>query len=71
MISTTDRQLAEHEAANAGKPWVLLRKVGFQSGFGNLPGRMLFNVVGGQYAEGSTVTLETMLRQGFRIEVVE
>ena len=71
MIALADAALAEHEAASQGKPWVLLRKLGWQSGFGNVPGHMLFNVVGGEYKQGSTVTLESLLRLGFRVEVVE
>lgn len=66
-----DQQLAEHETRNASKPWVLLRKLGWQPGFGNIQGRMFYNVVGGHYTEGSTVTVESLLRQGFRVEVVE
>ena len=62
---------AQHEAESAGKPWVLVRKAGFQQGVGHVPGRMLFNVVGGAIRAGSTVTTETLLRQGYRVEVVE
>ena len=69
MITATDQILIEHEAANADKPWVLVRKCGYQPGFGGGPGMMLYNVVGGEYARHSTITLETLLKQGYRVEV--
>ena len=53
------------------KPRVVLKKHGFQEGFGTLPGRWLYNVVSGDYAHGSTVTIESMKMRGFKVEVVE
>jgi hypothetical protein len=50
---------------------VFLKEQGFQPGFGTLPGRMLYNVVGGDYIHGSTVTKETMVERGFKVEVVK
>ena len=44
MMVCADQQLAEHETRNASKPWVLLRKLGWQPGFGNIQGRMFYNV---------------------------
>lgn len=52
-------------------PRVVLKKHGFQEGFGTLPGRWLYNVVSGDYAAGSTVTIESMKSRGFKVEVVE
>lgn len=71
MIATADIKAAEHEAANAGKPWVLVRRAGFQEGVGHIPGRMLYNTVAGAIREGSTVTIESLIKQGYRVEVVE
>jgi hypothetical protein len=62
---------AEHEAESAAKPWVLVRKCGFQPGVGHVPGRMLYNTVAGALREGFTVTIESLLKQGYRVEVVE
>lgn len=70
MISQSEITMADHEAANAGKPFVLLRELGFQIGFGRIPGRMMFNVVAGDYQAGSTVTIQSMLDLGLRVEVV-
>ena len=71
MIVEADKKAADHEAHSAGKPWVLVRKCGFQPGVGTIPGRMLYNTVGGAIREGSTVTVEGLLKQGFRVEVVD
>lgn len=70
MITQTEITMADHEAANSFKPWVLLKERGFQPGFGRIPGRMLFNVVAGDYTAGSTVTIQSMLDLGLRVEVV-
>lgn len=35
-----------------------------------MPGRWLYNVVSGDYAHGSTVTIESMKARGFKVEVV-
>ena len=71
MITQGQQRAAELEVANADKPWVLLRPLGFQPGLTRAEGRMLFNVVGGDIPPGSTVTAETMLKDGYRVEVVE
>lgn len=52
------------------RPAVVLKKAGWQEGFKHLPGRWLYNVVSGDYAHGSTVTIESMKSRGFRVEVV-
>lgn len=70
-LPVADIKAAEHEAASAGKPWVLVRKHQFQPGFGHIPGRMYYNVVGGAIREGSTVSIEGLHKQGYRVEVVE
>lgn len=53
------------------KPMVVLKFAGHQPGFGTLPGRDLYNVISGDYAHGSTVTIESMKMRGFKVEVVE
>lgn len=70
MITQNDNAMIEHESESIQKPWVLLRERGYQEGFGRIPGRMLFNVVAGDYASGSTVTIQSMLDLGLRVEVV-
>jgi hypothetical protein len=70
MITELQKDLAEHEVREAGKPWVLLRQRGYQPGAGSVPGRMLWDVIGGDYCKGSTVTMETMRQRGYRVEVV-
>lgn len=63
----------QHDLGNlldAQRPLVVLKKHGFQEGFGTLPGRWLYNVVSGDYAHGSTVTIESMKMRGFRVEVM-
>lgn len=71
MTTTADIAAAEHELASAAKPWVLVRKHQFQPGYGSVPGRMLYNTVAGAIREGSTVTIEGLIKQGYRVEVVE
>jgi hypothetical protein len=53
-----------------GKPVVLVRYVGLQEGFATLPPRPLFNIVGGPATVTlhSTVTLESLLAQGFEVK---
>ena len=70
MISKSDALMADHEIQSMGKQWLLLKEKGFQPGFGSMPGRMLYQVVAGPYTIGSTVTMETMLSAGYRIEIV-
>ena len=63
----------QHDLGNildSQRPLVVLKKHGFQEGFGTLPGRWLYNVVSGDYAHGSTVTIESMKARGFKVEVV-
>ena len=60
-----------HAVQQSTIPRVYLKEQGYQPGFGTLPGRMLYNVVGGDYVQGSTVTKETMIERGFRVEVVK
>ena len=62
---------AEHEIASAAKPLVLVRELGIQQGVGHVPAMSLYNVVGGALRAGSTVTVRSLLRQGYRVEVVE
>lgn len=69
-IDDANYEAANYEAANAHKNWVLLKERGFQPGFGRIQGRMLFNVVAGDYTAGSTVTIQSMLDLGLRVEVV-
>ena len=69
METLSDKKWAEHESQSTGRDWLLLRFVGWQPGFGSMPGRALFNVVAGNYTVGSTVTLETMISAGYRVEV--
>ena len=66
----TTTQLTTHAAKSIKPPKVFLRCVGTQEGFGSLPSRMLYNVVGGDYCVGSTVTKETMEQQGFKVHIV-
>jgi hypothetical protein len=70
MINPSDKILADHEAKSHGKDWLLLRWRGWQEGCGSMPGRGLYNVVAGAYTIGSTVTMDTMLNAGYRVEVV-
>lgn len=71
MITQADQTLADHEAANTDKKWVVVRAKGWQPGFGSIPGRWLFNVVAGHAELHSTVTIESLLKLGLRVEVVE
>lgn len=70
MITESDKLMADHEIQSIGKDWLLLKFHAWQPGFGSMPGRALFNVVAGAYTIGSTVTLETILAAGYRIEIV-
>jgi len=70
MITPSDITLSNHEAAHAHEQWVMLKWCGYQQGFGRMPGRALWNVVAGPITKGSTVTIETMLAEGYRVEVV-
>jgi hypothetical protein len=45
--------------------------LGIQPGFQHIPPAILWNVVSGDYAVGSTITLKTAFRLGLRVEVVE
>jgi hypothetical protein len=70
MIATHEITLAEHEAKQHGKPWLVLKAIGVQPGFGSIPSRTLYNIIAGEYCIGSTVTIESMLAKGYRVEVV-
>lgn len=70
-LPVSEITLAEHEAQSEGKPVVLVRELGLQQGVNHVPAMMLYNVVGGDIRAGSTVTLRSLLRQGYRVEVVE
>lgn len=63
--------MAEPEVDPAHKPWITVRIRGWQPGAGSVPGRMLFNVVAGEPSMvGSTVTIESLLKHGWRVEVI-
>jgi len=66
----TTAQLTMHAANQIKQPKVFLKQVAIQEGFGSIPSRMLYNVVGGDYVIGSTVTKETMEQHGFKIHLV-
>jgi hypothetical protein len=68
----TTLQLTRHAHAQpcVKQPVVFLKFQGTQQGFGTLPPRDLYNVVGGDYVIGSTVTIETMKDRGFKIHFV-
>lgn len=70
MITESDKLMMDHEIQSLGKDWLLIKQQGWQPGFGNAPGRMLYNVVAGAYTIGSTVTAETLLAMGYRLEIV-
>jgi hypothetical protein len=70
MTTPSDLTLAHHEAAHAHEQWVLLKWCGWQPDFDHLPGRALWNVIAGPYTVGSTVTIETMLANGYRVAFV-
>lgn len=67
----TTTQLTMHAGKQNIQPRVWLKEHKIQEGFGSIPSRMLYNVVGGDYVIGSTVTMETMIERGFKIEVVK
>ena len=64
--------IAVTDETKINQRWVQVKKHAYQQGFGHLAGRMLYNTVGGGgMPEGSTVTIESLLKQGYRVEVVE
>ena len=67
----TTLQLTRHAAQQPTTPRVFLKEQGFQPGFGTLPGRMLYNVVGGDYITRFDCDKETMVERGFKVEVVK
>lgn len=71
MITTEEKIAANHEAENARKPVVLVRELGVQQGIGHMAAITLYNTVGGAMKAGFTVTIRSLLRQGYRVEVVE
>jgi hypothetical protein len=52
------------------QPRVFLKHIGTQEGFGMIPSRELYNVVGGDYEIGSTVTRESMEQKGFKVVIL-
>lgn len=62
---TSEQQLAARNAADGMMP------LAQDSANYGIPQRPLFNVVAGDYAMGSTISLETCFRLGLRVEVVE
>jgi hypothetical protein len=67
----TTTQLTMHAANQSNQPKVFLKFQGTQQGFGTLPSRDLYNVIGGDYVIGSTVTKETMEERGFKVVIVK
>jgi hypothetical protein len=66
---TKEAQLAARNAAD-GKA-IKVKLLGIQPGVSHIPPAILWNVVEGDYAVGSTITLKTAFRLGLRVEVVE
>lgn len=66
---TAEQQLAARNAAEGLS--VTLRFAFIQPGFGELKDIPMFNVVAGDYAVGSTISLQTCFRLGLKVEVVE
>jgi hypothetical protein len=66
---TAEQQLAARNAANDRK--IVVRYLGVQPGVAHIKPTPLWNVVEGDYAVGSTITLQTAWRLGLRVEVVE
>jgi len=66
---TAEQQLAARNATE-GK-WAKVRYLGLQPGVQHIKPLPLWNVVEGDYAVGSTVSLKTLLNLGLRIEVIE
>ena len=66
---TAESQLAARNAAD-GKT-IKVRYLDIQPGFAHLKPTPLFNVVEGDYAVGSTITLKTAFRLGLKVEVIE
>ena len=50
MINQSDLTMANHEAAHAHEPWVLLKWCGWQPGFGTMPGDLYWETVYGALA---------------------
>ncbi len=68
MLTPEQKQAAENAAH--GKA-IQVRYLDVQPGFLHHKPQPLFNVVAGDYAVGSTITLKTAFRLGLRVEVVE
>lgn len=69
QLITAEQKLAARNATEQRR--VLVRYVGVQPGFAHIKPMPLFNVVEGDYARGSTVTLGTLHRLGLTVEVIE
>ena len=70
-MTTLQLTMFAHQQKQNAKLRVWLKEHKMQEGFGSLPPRMLYNVVGGDYMLGSTVTKESMIERGFTVEVVK
>lgn len=68
-MRTSEQILAAQNVIEEKK--VVLRFAYVQEGFGHLKPVPMFNVLEGDYAANSTITLETCFRLGLRVEVVE
>ncbi len=66
---TPSEQLAARNATECKR--VKVRYLRVQDGFLHIPPMPLWNVVEGDYKQGSTVTLQTLFRLGLEVEVVE
>jgi hypothetical protein len=69
VVITSEAQLAARNAADGKR--IIVRYIGVQAGLNHIPPQALFNVVEGDYAVGSTITLKTAFRLGLRVEVIE
>ena len=70
MISKSDALMADHEIQSMGKDWLLITPYKFNPGFGIAPGVMLYTVVAGAYTLGIPVSSETLIKAGYRLEIV-
>jgi len=68
MITPSEQLAARNAAEDRG---VKVRYIGVQPGFAHIPPIAMFNIVEGDYAQGSTVTLKTLFNLGLRVEVIQ
>lgn len=66
---TAEQQLAAKNTLEDKS--IKVRYLDVQPGVAHIKATPLFNVVEGDYAVGSTITLRTAFRLGLRVEVVE